>query len=160
MLVKKFIRKAPFLTPRTLTAARIAMRETETTLAWRAEIFDEIGQVFRGEADDQSRDRAGLDDQEHGPAEKKGDDGTIRLAEIDIDAAGLGIDRGELGDGQGPEEAQDPPDDPDGQHQRRRADVLGDLGRIDEDARADHGPDDDPDDAEQAEDPAQFGSRR
>jgi hypothetical protein len=35
ILVRKFIRKAPFLTPRIFTAARITIREIATTLVWR-----------------------------------------------------------------------------------------------------------------------------
>ena len=160
MLVRKFIRKAPFLTPRILTAARITIREIATTLVWRPDRLDEIGQVLGGESDDQSGDRAGFDDQEQGPPEEEGDDGPVGFAEIDIDAAGLGIDRGQLGDGQGAEETQDTSHDPDGQHQLRCPNGLGDIGGVDEDPGADHGSDDDPDDAEQAEDPAQLGSRR
>ncbi len=79
----------------------------------------------------------------------------VGLPEVDVDAAGLGHGRAELGEGHGAEEAEHAADDPDREHEERGGHGRGDLGRRQEDARADDAADDDHDDVPQAQDPRQ-----
>ena len=51
----------------------------------------------RAKATDDRRDRAGLHDEEHRPAEQEADERTVGLAEEDVLAARAGHHRGELG---------------------------------------------------------------
>jgi hypothetical protein len=109
-------------------------------------------QVLRGEGRGQGGDAPRIDDQEERPAEEETGQRAVGLAQVNIEAAGLGIGRRELRQRQGAEDAQHAAGDPHGEHEERRAHLAGHRRGDDEDARADHGADDDADDAADAED--------
>ncbi len=96
-------------------------------------------------------ERGSPDENELRPAEEKGDEPSPALAQIHIEAAGLWIGRGELGERERAAQRQHAPDDPDGQHQRRIGHARGDDRRRPEDARSDGDADDEADAGQQPE---------
>jgi hypothetical protein len=117
--------------------------------------LDEPGQDVVGEGHGQGGRGAGIDDQEERPPEEERQERPVGLPEIDVNAAGFGHGGAELGEGQGPEEAEQPAHDPDRQHEEGRGQDRRDLRRRQEDPRADDPADDDHDDVPEAEDAGQ-----
>src|SRR5262249_55039582 len=94
------------------------------------------------EDDGDGGDGAGLDDEKEGPAEEEAPQGRIRLPKVDMLPAGLGNHAGGFGVAEGADDGHEAGEAPDGEEPAGGADVGGDGLRGDEDARADHGADD------------------
>ena len=146
MTVRTFCRLAPARAPDVVDGRQEEDEEDADDLLGQRRQGDEMGQVLGGEGHGQRGDGPRIDDQEERPAEEEREERAVGFAQVDVDAAGLGHGRAQLGEGDGAEEAEHPADDPDGQDEQRGLDAGGDAGGDEEDAGADDAADDDPDD--------------
>ena len=145
--------------PRTLTMVTTAIANTaapacQIFAADRRSRRAELDEVM-GERGGQSRHRAAADHQELDPAEQERRQGPVSRAEVDIEAAGLGQHRAQLGQCQRARPAEDPADDPDQNDPAHERHVVGHLRRDQEDPRTDHRADDDAERVDRPQDPGQ-----
>ena len=92
-----------------------------------------------GEGHRDSRDGAGLDDQEQRPAVEEARQRAVGLAQVDVLAARVGDHARQLAVAHGRGHGDERGDEPDDQQPARAAHGARDVGADDEDARADHG---------------------
>ena len=100
--------------------------------------------VERDDQEDRARGhRAGEAGHERGPSRQKAGERTEGFAQVDVLAAGLRPQRGQLGVGHRAHEREDSPTDPRQEEPRRVGNCGGNRGRTEQDAAADDIGDDD-----------------
>ncbi len=113
------------------------MRPTDTTRAVAGDIGNQLSQVD-GERDGERGQRSGRDDEERAPAIEECGERTERVADVDVDAAGLGAHGAELRVGERAEEGEESAGRPHAEREEGvRAGVREDEPGDEEDAGAD-----------------------
>jgi hypothetical protein len=117
----------------------IAASPTMVTMASAVSPIGSAGELERvpGEGDRDRRHSTGVDDQEHRPATEEGHQRMEGLPEVGVLASHRRHPLRQLGVDEGAHQGHHPPHDPRPEDERRGVHVLGDDGRVDEDARAD-----------------------